>query len=630
MFSKSKFQKITTTLFIIWAFLVSSLPVKAQNVVTSFDLSGGSSAIVLRGSLGAKKKTFVATKRRSRAKRSVKQRRTTRRKVVRQSRRVAKKSRVRRQIKKITPKELEKINWRVMEADKASKILAGAGEYFVEKGESLKAAEYLEEAIQLDANNNDAKIALSEVYATLGNDALEKDNFSKAEKDFTAAIKYDAKNAAAYAGLGQVFDEKDDDEKAKINYEKALEIDPTFAQVYGPLGIIYYKEKQYDKAKEFINKALTDDKDNPESLYFLGVLRYLSFDNEAALDALQKSIKLDDENEEAHYYLGATLDRLNRDKEAIASYERATELDPRYVNAWFDLGIAYYNQDRYQDAINAFDKSISLNTNQTEELRTIYTDSYESRGDAYSKLADKAQEINSKKMNLDKATGDYNIASYQRKDDVEFLSKFGLTLSKQADVYQQMNLQTSSWKRSIDFFEKAIALKPDAIDYTNMGYAYYRMGSQQMKYSNSSLKAQGRANLEQAKVALQKAISMNPEFEEAPLINLGSTLMLLGEYGEAVDVLKRVAKKKNWNAVNYMLGVSYAEINELKEASKYLNKALKQDENNYAILNKLGDIELKRKDKKALKKVISKLRKLNTDRARTRAENLETRMKFDM
>ena len=41
MQNKNQFRGFVFSLFIIWSFLLNSLPVKAQDVVTSDDISGG-------------------------------------------------------------------------------------------------------------------------------------------------------------------------------------------------------------------------------------------------------------------------------------------------------------------------------------------------------------------------------------------------------------------------------------------------------------------------------------------------------------------------------------------------------------------------------------------------------------
>jgi len=147
---RKSLSKHVLTLVLLWAFIATGMPVRAQgDFVTSSDISGGSSVYVFRTSRKAKKRNFVS-RRKSKAKRTSRQKRSTRGKVVRQSKVVAKRYRKKRSIKKITPQEFQKVNIQLARKtpEEASKIFAGAAEYFIEKESDLqKAAGYLEEAI---------------------------------------------------------------------------------------------------------------------------------------------------------------------------------------------------------------------------------------------------------------------------------------------------------------------------------------------------------------------------------------------------------------------------------------------------------------------------------------------------
>ena len=336
--------------------IVGVLPVSAQDFVTSSDISGGSSVFVFRSSRKAKKRNYTA-RRRSKAKRTKKQRRRTRRKVVRQSKRVAKRYRKRRTIKKVTPKEFEKaqITLKRISPKEASKIFTGAAEYYLEKESNLdRAYDFLDEAVRIDPENKDAKLAFSELNVTLGNKILDDQNiapvfrYKQALNYFDAGVKYDPNNALAYVGRGQVFDEQDEDAKARENYEKALELDPTLTSIKAALAYIYFGEGRIADADKYIAAALSEGEDSAEVNYFNGLIRYKKNENEAAEAALRKSISQDAENAEAHYYLGATLIRLDRQTDGINAFRKAIELDPKFVPARFDLGTALYNEENYE------------------------------------------------------------------------------------------------------------------------------------------------------------------------------------------------------------------------------------------------------------------------------------------
>jgi superkiller protein 3 len=618
MFLKKQLQKGFLSLLIMSAFLFNSiLPVQAQgDIVTSGRIGGGSSVYVSNSSYNAKK-SVSATRRKTTPKRTRKQRQTTRRTVARQSKVVAKKNRVRRNIKTVTPQEYEEFKVERATPQEASLVLAGAGEYYVKKDDYEQAVGFLEQAVELDANNQDAKLALSEVYTMLGDQSLEKaDEFAelaakavkannqtdiqkyltqekfsrqRAEKNFERAIELDPKNSSAYASLGGYLDSlgtKESEEAAKKNYEKALELDPALTNVKAPLGIIYYQQGDEEKADKFISEALAAGEDTAEIQYFTGVIRYKQEDNRNAREALEKSIRMDDENAEAHYYLGATLNRLGDENKAITEFIRATELDPKFVNAWFDLGVAYYNQKKYTEAIDAFDKAVKLNMNQTEEEKRIYAESFANLAETYRQTEQYSLAITN-----------YRVAA-DLLNDPELYSTYAFVLAKD-----------EKWSASIRIFEKAVQLKPDAVSYANLGWANYQEAQYHAEYN---LPAKQKVNLQKAKDALQKAIAADSNLAAAYL-NLGSVLNDLGEHREAVNVLeKAIDMQKKWAFAVNELGIAYQKQGELEKAVKQFEKAIKMDGKFADAYFNLGETEVTRGKIKEANKAHRQLQELDS------------------
>lgn len=633
MISKNSLQKAFLSVFIIFAFMFNAVaPASAQgDFVTSGRIGGGSSVYVFRGSSKAKKSNY-ASKRRSSAKRTKKQRRATRRKVARQSRSVARKNRNRRSTKAVTPQELEEIQVERKTPQEASVVLAGAGEYYVGRDDFEKAVGFFEQAIELDANNTDAKLALSEVYTMLGDQTLEKaDEYAekaaeavaagnqadvqkfltqekfarqKAEKDFRRAIELDPKNSSAYASLGGYLDSldtEDSEKEAKMNYEKALEIDPELTSVKAPLGIIYYQEGLIDKADRYISEALAGGEDNAETQLFAGLIRYKQNRNEEAKKALETSIRLDDESAEAHYYLGATLSRLGEEDRAIEEYIRSTELDPKFVNAWFDLGVAYYNREMYQQAIKAFDNAIDLNMHQSEEEKRIYAESFANLAETYRQIE-----------NYDLAISKYRNA-VDLIEDPELYSTFAFVLARD-----------EKWSEAIRTFEKVTALKPDAISFGNLGWAYYQESQNHARWGRSDRE---KDSLLKAKAALERAVQTDPDFA-APHLNLGLTLNDLGEHKEAVKVLEKATElRKDWVFAVNELAIAYRKNGDYDKAIKEFERAIKMDKNYAYAYYGLGETHVARGRLKDAEKVHKDLRKLDA-RLADKLGNLIAKAKF--
>ncbi len=589
MLLRKQLQKLLITGTVMWTLIFTGIPVSGQDIVPTSSITGGSSAFVFRKSRKTKKNSALPG-RKSKAKRSRQQRKATRRKVVRQSRVVAKKNRVRRKIKKVSSQDFAKIDVAELQRKspkEASKIFAGLAEYHLGKEDTDKAILAYEQAVELDRENKDAIHGLSEVYTRKGDDALESDDFGKAKRYYDEAIKLDPRNSSAFAGRGQYFDSIDKENEAKADYLMALSIDPEMNQVKLPLGIIYYQEGEIAKSEEYVVSALTGGEDNAETQYFFGLLKYKQGSDIDAETALRKSISLDDSNDDAHYYLGAVLNRMGREKEAVTEFERATQIDNKYVMAWFDLGVAYYNQERWNDSIAAFGQAIKYNANQNVDYKKVYFESYANLAEAYRQTGD-----------LNMAISNYRVATSRIKDDAELYTNYGFVLGRK-----------ERWNPSIENFKKAAAIQSDAISYANLGWAYFNKAAYDKSYNQP--KSVINVSLRNAKTALQQAVGYDSNFLAAYL-NLGVVLNDLDEHNEAAQALENANRiQRDWLPAMQELGIAYLRQGRYNEAIEQFKQIVKKDDKNEWAHFYLAEATWRKGDKKDARKIQSRLAKSN-------------------
>lgn len=565
--------------FLLWAFLFGSLPLTAQDIPPTEALSLGSSVFVFRGSSKASQKKYTSSAS-SRVDRTKKQRVASRRKISNQYNNLAKVTTRRARIKTVTAEELP--GYLRKTPEEASVALTGAGLYYFKRDEVDKSFEYYREAIKLDSSNQDAKFGLSDSLVAKGDQLVEADEAGKAKYLYQEAIVYNDKNSAAYAGLGEIFDALKEKDQAIANYEKALEFDRELTEIYTPLGILYYETGEIAKADELLTKALATSRDDAETQYFLGLIRFGQTRYQDALSAFTQAIKLNPESAEAYYYLGETYDKLKRNAEAVAAYEKAVQLDPRNADAWFALGVMNYNQGNYEGALTAYKEVVRLqNTN----------------GAAHANLADTYRQLD----RAGAAEGSYRLAVAFVKDDAELYSKYGYILGRQ-----------SKWSSAIDALNKAIALSPDAIDYTNLGWAYYNAAQDDLRFNR---KTKAVENLTQARDALQRAVELNSKLAPSYL-NLGVTLNDLGQSQEAVKALQRAVElRPDWVFAVNELGIAYRKAGDFENAVKYFKKAIDLDSKFANGYYNLGESEFRRGNKKEAQKAHASLQKLNPNLA---------------
>jgi superkiller protein 3 len=584
------------SLVLISAFLVNGLPVRAQDVVTSEDFTGGSSAYVFKTSRKPvqKKVAFRASVNVSRTKtaklESVKR-------ITRQTVTLAKVNPKRTKSKEVKPEtvKVDSVEFKRKTPQEASVIFAGVGEYYINQDNLDESVKWFRESVQLDPKNNNAKNGLSDALVLKGNQLLNKENYDIAKMFFDEALKNNPGNAGAFAGLAEIFSVNDDTDNAIASYEKALSYDVDLTELNAPLGVLYFQKGEIAKSEMFLQKALAANPDNAETQFFYGLLRYKQNSNEEAAKAFRRSIELDPTNAEVHYYLGEVYDRLSRDKEAIASYQTAVQLNPKYTEAWFDLGVAYFNRDRLPEAIEAYKQAI--------KLKPTY-------GEAHANLADVYRLTNK----LDEAIGEYRLATTFIKDDAELYSRYGYVAARRATTPAYRNY----WKTAVDNFEKAISIASDYVDYTNLGWAYYNQAQSNLVDRNQ---AAYNANLQKARDAFIKANSMKPAPQVAAAINLnlGMTLTDLGDFAGAISALRLANdSQKNWVPAINELGIAYRKNGDLENAVKQFRKAIDIDDKFAVAHYNLAESEYRRNNLKEAKKEYEKLKALNrTDLVRT-------------
>jgi tetratricopeptide (TPR) repeat protein len=578
------------SLFLVFAFLINAFqPVRAQDVVTSEDFTGGSSAFVFRTSRKPTQRK-IALRTSSNLTRTKSAKLESIRRISKQSTTVAKVNPKRTKSKEVPPEavKIDSVEFKRKTPQETSVIFAGVGEYHLNRDEVDKSVEWFREATLLDEKNNNAKNGLSDALTRKGNNLLTDEKYELAKLVFEEALRHNPKNAGAHAGLAIIFTSKDEIDNAIASYERALATDAELTELNAPLGVLYYQKGEIAKAEIYLQKAIAASPDNAETQKYFGILRFKQDRDQEALTALQRSVELDPNDSDAHYYLGSVLDRLNRDSEAIAAYQKSLQLNPNFADAWFDLGVAYFNRDRLNEAIEAYKQAIKLN---------------QRYGEAHANLAD-VYRLTGK---WDEAISSYRLATTFITNDAELYSKFGYVATRRAATPGYR----SYWKMAIENFEKAAAIAPHYIDYTNLGWAYYNVAQSNLRERNE---ADYKLNLGKARDAFVKANTLNPVPKVAAAINLnlGMTLTDLGDYPGAIVALKKATEmQRDWIAANHELGLAYRKNGDLENAVRQFKRVIDLDDKFAAAYYSLAEAEFRRNNLKEAKKYYEKLKTMS-------------------
>ena len=481
---------------------------------------------------------------------------------------------------------------------KAAVIFAGVGEYYLNLEDADNALNFFRESVALDQKNSSAQNGLSDALALKGNQLLVAEKPDAARAFFVEAVKINPKNAVAFFGLGEVSDELNKSDEALANYEIALGLDKDLTEIYVPLGILYYQKGEIAKADTFLTKAVAGASNDAETQYFLGLVRYAQNRNEESLTALQKAVKGDPDNAEAHYYTAKTLIRLNRQTEARAEFKEAIRLKPNYFEANFDAGALEYELKNYAEAVADYKAAVRLKNDDAQ--------TYANLGEAY-------RQVN----NYNDAEANYDLAllfnergkkEFNNDDIAGIYSNIAYVLGNQCAINRRTNIGCKTAK-AISSLEKAVELSPNPSDYANLGWIYYNAGKIDLAAGRA---ADGKLKLEKSVAASQKSIDANPSFVEAPLLNLGTALIDLGDYKNAIDPLKRVTEKRSdWVFAYYALGAAYTKNGDFGKAVEPFKKAVEIEPNYVAALVGLGNAYFRSGSGKETEKIIAKLKTIS-------------------
>ncbi len=593
MFIYRRGIKVISTVMLAVSLWIVPDPSAAQDLVNFGSITGGASVFVFRSAARAAKK-FVSAFKPSRTKA---QRIDTVKKVRKQYETVAKVKPNRNRAQIVDPLKLPK-NTRTMPAAEASKLFAGVGEYYNDKGDFEQAIPYFLDAVGLDEKNTAAKAGLSDAYAMKGNDMLVKDQAAGAKGLFLEALKHDPSNSAAYFGLAEVYSELDQYPEAIANYERSLENDKDLTEIYVPLGILYYQSGQIDKADMMLTKALAFAAGSAETQFFLGLVRSSQLRNDDAAAAFQKAKTLDPKMEEAFFQSAEVLSRLKRFAEAVPDYQKAVEMRPTYFDAWLGLGDALYELKRYPEAVEAYKAAIKLKNDKWE--------AYYGLGESYRQT----DEFNLAKANYDNAgTFIKRQKDFNKETAADVYSKIGYVVGRQCEINVK-KFVACNWGSAVRALEEAVRLADNPMDKANLGWAYYNFARMDI---DAKMPDAAKPKLELAKTNLQAALASGGEvIADGVRQNLGAVLIDMADYAGAIEALKPVvANRPEWAFSRYALGTAYFKSNDFENSAKVFRAALEKEPDSPSLLTSLGFSEVKRKNGKEVKKIIDKLKALN-------------------
>ncbi|MDX1379670.1 MAG: sulfotransferase [Xanthomonadales bacterium] len=236
-------------------------------------------------------------------------------------------------------------------APRFAKPWSDLGQLLLETRRPGEAAEVLETAVQLDADDGDAWFNLGKARALLGRGPEADAAF---EKSFE--LNPGRKALAVAAELQQ----QGNWSEAETILRDLLRRSPRDINALRLLATCAAFAGRYGEAERLLQRVVASAPDYVEAQLDLGRLFKEQHRLAEAIAQFEKAIELEPGNFQGHFLLASVLAPAARTHDAITAYRQALELRPRHAGAWLGLGHMLKTAGQQEEAIAAYRECIRL------------------------------------------------------------------------------------------------------------------------------------------------------------------------------------------------------------------------------------------------------------------------------
>jgi tetratricopeptide (TPR) repeat protein len=203
-------------------------------------------------------------------------------------------------------------------------------------GDSTKAANELQKAIDLDPHNQDHVLELAEVFVANNNAAAAVTLMERATQVF-------GRSSQIWFGLGVAYLGHEKPSQAEAALKRSLDLDPNLDLAYVVLGQGYKEGGNWAQLMNTSQRLIEVNPGNSVGYYYkalaLQASPTLNGDEEEIENLLRKSSELNDSDPEPRYELARMLIRQGKKDDALRALERI-------IQSWPNFGPAYYQLAR--------------------------------------------------------------------------------------------------------------------------------------------------------------------------------------------------------------------------------------------------------------------------------------------
>lgn len=330
-------------------------------------------------------------------------------------------------------------------------------------------------------------------------------------------------------------------------YDRLREMDPSNLGYQAEIAGVWLLKKDYRRAAQMFDPILKKDTVSVDTKVHIGELYYGQMEKDSTLVPVTQEIfeKIRDANPKdwrPYWFLGGIASSRKDDSLAVKNFRRVTELASWNADGWVFLSSVYLTKNDFQHSVGILEMAEKA---VPDDFRVNFF-----LGVAYSRVG-------------------------RNPDAARVLEKARQISPRDTEAIAQLALVYDSMKRNDDsdsLYEEALRINPDfSLALNNYAYSLADRGIQ----------------LDRALVMARKALEESPD-NASYLDTMGWVYYRLGRYRDAESYVKKAIAKGEVSAVVHEhMGDIYFKLNDTDRALEHWNAALKLDESNSLLRDKI-------------------------------------------
>jgi tetratricopeptide (TPR) repeat protein len=405
----------------------------------------------------------------------------------------------------------------------------------------LRALEVYEHIIDRFGPDWDVLLQIADLNNRMG-------KFDKAADALREMTLLDPSNKDLKKTLAQTYARAGNFDAALKVYDDLRDLHPDDLEVQAEVAGLYLARGEYARAAKEFEPVLSRDSVSVEVKVHVGEMYFAQMGKDSTLGPITRSIferiaVTHPDDWRAFWFLGAIGSIMHDDSLSVRNFKRVTELASWNPDAWVYLSGVFLGKNNFSEVAHILESAVKI---LPDDFRVNFF-----LGLSYSRLNRNA-------------------------DAVRVLEHARQLNPKDLDAIAQLALVYDTMRRFEDsdgLYEEALKIEPENHLVLN-NYAY-------------SLADRG-LQLERALEMSRKAVDLQPE-NASYLDTIGWIFFRLGRFTEAETYVKKAISKGEVNAVVYEhLGDIYYRMNQKDLAIEHWNMALKLDEQNAQLRDKIA------------------------------------------